>query len=266
MKSIYSNIILFSLAIAIVSLFLCCKSNIRKGDKYQKDTKEVQCLYDLGKYPQAIEKMKTLIGLAEKETPSLVEWNNLGNAYYKNGELGYAILSYERALKINPRNKVVRHNLMIAKSQTIDKEENSIPLGKQLWSHFCYIFPVGWIYTLSILFTFLFVSTLLLYICGNSRKVKQWGFYSALVSLLIVLLSCTMINKVKKDYYDKSNAIIVVGQSSIRSEPNSTSTLLFKISEGGKVKIITMGENNWYYIQYSPEKKGWISSDDLAVI
>ena len=48
---------------------------------------------------------------------------NLGNAYYKNNELGKAIYNYELANKLQPNNKDVKTNLRIANEKTIDKIE-----------------------------------------------------------------------------------------------------------------------------------------------
>ena len=45
---------------------------------------------------------------------------NLGNAYFKSGELGKAILYYNRALVISPSMEDAKHNLEIAEAQTKD--------------------------------------------------------------------------------------------------------------------------------------------------
>jgi uncharacterized protein HemY len=49
---------------------------------------------------------------------------NLGNAYYKNNELGKAIYNYELANKLQPNNNDVKMNLKIANEKTIDKIES----------------------------------------------------------------------------------------------------------------------------------------------
>lgn len=49
---------------------------------------------------------------------------NLGNSYYKTGEIAKAILNYERALLLQPGNGDIRTNLDVARSKTIDKVES----------------------------------------------------------------------------------------------------------------------------------------------
>ena len=48
---------------------------------------------------------------------------NLANAYYKQGNMGKAILNYERALRFLPADDDVRHNLQLANLQIVDRIE-----------------------------------------------------------------------------------------------------------------------------------------------
>ncbi|MCR4319495.1 MAG: hypothetical protein NUV74_04045, partial [Candidatus Brocadiaceae bacterium] len=47
---------------------------------------------------------------------------NLGNTYYRKGELGRAILNYRKAQRLIPRNADLNANLRLAKNSTEDKE------------------------------------------------------------------------------------------------------------------------------------------------
>ena len=68
-------------------------------------------------YAQAIEIYESL--LQDGESGEI--YYNLGNAYFKQDELGRAILNYERALLLQPGNADVSANLDIARAKTIDK-------------------------------------------------------------------------------------------------------------------------------------------------
>ena len=57
-------------------------------------------------------------GLMSKEL-----YYNLGNAYFKTGEMAQSILWYERALKLDPSDADIRHNLEYARSLTQDRIE-----------------------------------------------------------------------------------------------------------------------------------------------
>ena len=49
---------------------------------------------------------------------------NLGNAYYRDNRLGKAILSYERALALDPSNKEAATNLRFVRTQIEDMPED----------------------------------------------------------------------------------------------------------------------------------------------
>ena len=52
---------------------------------------------------------------------SSVLYYNLGNAYYKKGIMGRAILNYEKGLKLDPTNEDLIYNLKIANAHIVDK-------------------------------------------------------------------------------------------------------------------------------------------------
>src|SRR5215510_10060954 len=65
-------------------------------------------------FPDAIKEYETLV--------STGQWNpalfyDLGNAYYRTGDLGRSILNYERALALNPNQAEARANLQLVRDQ-----------------------------------------------------------------------------------------------------------------------------------------------------
>ncbi len=50
---------------------------------------------------------------------------NLGNAYFRMGDIGRAILNYRRALRLRPGDENIRRNLDYARSQRLDRIEDS---------------------------------------------------------------------------------------------------------------------------------------------
>ena len=56
-----------------------------------------------------------------KKSPNVAEYNNLGNAYYRQDNLPCAILNYQRALRLEPANDDIRHSLELSQIQLPDK-------------------------------------------------------------------------------------------------------------------------------------------------
>ena len=76
--------------------------------------------YELGEYAEASQQYEALIDKGYEDTAI---YHNLGNAYFENGDLGRAILSYLRAEEMSPRDPDIRANLDLARSMTVDRIE-----------------------------------------------------------------------------------------------------------------------------------------------
>ncbi|MBL7917901.1 MAG: tetratricopeptide repeat protein, partial [Bacteroidia bacterium] len=142
--------------------------------------------YDSKDYKQAIECYNQLI----KEGNSSYElYYNLGNAYYRNKELGYAIYNYELARKLNPNDQDVQINLGIASSKTIDnidaKENFFINAIK---SNIVNSFTTNTWAVFSIVLAFLTCLLFFLFIAGNIIWVKRISFFFSIASLVFLIV------------------------------------------------------------------------------
>jgi len=84
-------------------------------------------LYDAGRYAESAQVYEQIVDQGYQDSAL---YYNLGNAYYKQGDLGRAILNYVRAERLAPRDADVRANLELARAQTIDllgPAERSLP-------------------------------------------------------------------------------------------------------------------------------------------
>ena len=69
--------------------------------------------YDAGEYEAAIESYSTLV---QRGVVDAHLYYNLGNAYYKAGMLGPAMLFYERAARLAPRDEDIAENRGLLRS------------------------------------------------------------------------------------------------------------------------------------------------------
>ena len=76
--------------------------------------------YSQGNYKAAIEQYERLVHLPFSNE---IVYYNLGNAYFKNNQLGNAILNFEKAFKLAPHDQDVIANLELAKGRIADKIE-----------------------------------------------------------------------------------------------------------------------------------------------
>ena len=125
-KNIRSGRNWHQLHVVLLILALCvlagCMANLLPENQSISGVKmvEVNQLYESGVYDLAAQNYQMLIDAGIDDG---AVYYNLGNAYFKLGDLGRAILNYKRAERLLPRDQDVDANLQLARAQTRDRLE-----------------------------------------------------------------------------------------------------------------------------------------------
>jgi len=222
---------------------------------------EANQAYKDGNYGYAIEQYEILA----KEANSGELYYNLGNAYYKTGDIAKSVLHYEKALKLTPGEEDIQHNLKIANLMVIDKIEATpefflltwwkdltIKMTSNAWT--IIFLALLWISILSFL-AFAFLQA------GGKKLLFFSGVAGTFLALIFLLMAITR----HQSDIDTSKAIIQSSSVSVKSAPLNTGTDLFIIHEGLKVTILD-NENEWLKIQLADSKEGWVAANVLETI
>lgn len=205
--------------------------------------------------------------IAEASMESAPLWCNLGSAWYKSGNLGKAILCYERALKLDPSYEDARYNLELLNAMKLDRLE-SVPelilatwmknLGRTLDSD-------SWAVCF-LVFLVLTLAMVLLFILGSSATSRRAGFFTGVVCLLLAVASLSFSLWQKNEYMKADKAIIMKPVSSVKSSPSGDSAKdLFVLHEGTKVQVLD-NVGGWSNIELSDGRQGWLPSSDIEII
>ena len=226
-------------------------------------TKEANEAYSRSEYSHAIELYEQLLAL-DLEAPEL--YYNLGNAYFKNNLIGRAVLNYERAIRLDPSNENIIHNLNVARSRLIDKVEQRPLLFYETWWRNTYMLQSasGWGIT-AVIILFFFLSVTSVYLFSRTRGVKMTAFYTGIFLLLLTGLSFIFAQKQYNRLSAENEAIIMSPRVSAKSSPSQQSPDLFLVHEGTRVYIRnSIGE--WVEIGLTDGNVGWIKKETLEVI
>lgn len=101
---------------------------------------------------------------------------NLGNAYYRSGKKGKAILCYERALRLNPRYEKAQANLDFVNMKIIDRpepEENILAVGFRNVQNA--MSPTAWTVVAMAAFL-LFIAGMAAYAFASAITLRKVGF------------------------------------------------------------------------------------------
>lgn len=215
--------------------------------------------YKKGQYDLSIQEFETILS-KNKESPEL--YYNLGNSYYRMGDISGAIWSYESCLKLMPAHNNAIYNLKLVNLKVVDKlYMPSPPIYLDLYFNIMdWLSFSDWLQLL--LLILLLISTLVTII--NYYKSPLLKIFQMLFIILFFLLSFITIHSYWNNIYN-IKGIIYSNNVEVRSEPNESSTYLFQINEGLKVKII-QERNQWVEIELLDGKTGWVSYDQIRII
>ena len=191
---------------------------------------------------------------------------NMGNAYYKQGQIGRAILYYNRALVVSPSMDDARHNLEIAEAQTKDNIA-VVPeffLNRYMRTLRSTISCSAWS-AMSVAFFGVMLLFLLIFLLGSRIKVRKVGFYGAVVSLLLFVVVTIFGVSARNSIIDRPAAIVMSSAISVKSSPDRAATDLFVLHEGTKAEV-SSEVDGWSEITIADGKKGWTESAHLERI
>ena len=192
---------------------------------------------------------------------------NLGNAYFKSGEIAPAILWWERALKESPSDKDIVYNLEYARSLTQDRIDVVPEFFLETWGrNACHSLPSNVWAVLSLVFLAITLALVLLFLLGSTPGKRRLGFFGAIVAFLCTFVTWDFAGWQDRDLKSQDYAIVMKPVSSVGSSPSADSAKdLFILHEGTKVRILD-NVSGYSQIEIADGRQGWIQTKDIEVI
>lgn len=183
---------------------------------------------------------------------------NLGNAFYKLGQIPSAILYYEKALILNPKDVDIQFNLELANRLVVDKINPVNEFFFRKWTRtFAGIIKAdAWGYISLIAFVLLLSVVIFVYVTRGFRFRKLMLSGGAL--LIVILVFSLLLGSIQnKQSVHPDSAIVFSSSLTAKSSPDTGGTDLFVIHEGVKVKI-TDRVGSWIRIRLADGNEAWI--------
>jgi len=191
---------------------------------------------------------------------------NLGNTYFRLGNMGKAILNYHRSLRIDPQNENTQFNLQVAQARTKDRIYTTPQIFYiQWWNRLVESFNAdGWAKIVIAVLLVLLI-TMAAFIVSRNPLIKKVLFCSAAILLFLLIVSWSAAQSKYHRAFHANEAIIMVPTAVAHSSPSASSSQVFVIHEGAKVQI-TDALNGWYEIELANKKVGWLNASYLEKI
>ncbi len=223
-------------------------------------------LYESGQFEKAAQAYQQLV---DQGFEDVVLFYNLANAYFKQGQLGYAILNYRRAEQLAPRDADVANNLRLAREQTVDQIDKTSGRG-----FFDYLvqFTKAWLTVDELAWIALglwFLLTLLLIVLTRSRVRSVWhegAQYTLIVVALLLLASGFSLGSRLYIERVRPPAVVLASEVDVTSGPGTQYVTEFTLHSGAEVALIET-RGNWVRLTLpGDELQGWVPTNAIARI
>ncbi|MBZ0264160.1 tetratricopeptide repeat protein [bacterium] len=253
----------FAVFLLLCALLLLVSSISVQAAAIDDLAEEGDIAYRKGEYENAIEAYRIVLDSGYTGGKILY---NLGNAFYKNGDLAEAILYYERALRERPHDHDVRHNLELARTQTVDKIESPprLPIWKWVDALRDLVAPrvlAWWSWIWASITALFFAAILLLRFHKHVRLLKT----AVWISLIIFLLPASLLTLRVITDRGPEQAIVMTEKIVVRSAPDPGASEVFHLHEGTKVTILKSLED-YREVQLEDGRQGWLRRQVVATI
>ncbi len=238
-------------------------------------------LYDSGDFRQAADAFLS-IAKVDGESPELLF--NIANSYAQAGDLGYAILYYSRANRLDPSNKEIKNNLAYFASKVEDSNRAELR-GKKISvapDHETFFQSVNRIICAevapnvwAILAAILFIITLgavVIYLFCSGIRLRKVGFFGGILTFFVTIFFI-IFAFMSASYYDSHDkAVLMTYKTELLIEPSSDAKpATNQLCQGTRFDIIAEesdveGRPTWYKVRLNSDIEGWLRASDLAII
>jgi len=225
---------------------------------------EANRLYETGEFESALNLYREIIA-GGSESPDL--YYNMGNAAFRSNNIGYAILYYEKALKLDPAHENALHNLEYISRYRVDTFEEVPEFFLRTWSATLVrtLSERTWS-ILSLVFFVLILGNFLMYLFSKRLGLKKAGFTASLVFLVFFIISVSATVAQYERITTPEAGIILSPSVVVRSSPSESGTELFILHEGTRVRVIEEKVSGWQNIRVADGREGWIPVTDFDYI
>lgn len=217
------------------------------------------------RYAEAIAEYE---GLAKDGVRHPALYYNLGNAYFRAGQVGRAILSYERALRLAPDFDDARFNLDVARETVAARYGKDTVAGAEkdpLWMRVVSAVPLP-----TLAWAFLVLDVLFFAVLIAVRFLPTGFLRTGLVAGEVFLgLAGAFVGALLLGQIHLSRnvqvSVVVADEVVMREGPDPTRREMPKLHAGLRVVILRESQG-WYRIRLANRMEGWVPKESVEAI
>ena len=211
-------------------------------------------LYEENKFADAAAAYQKL---AQTGEVSAALYFNLGNAWFKSGQIGRAVAAYRAAEQLAPRDPDIRANLQFARNQT-----SGPSLAPRPWLRWL---PRLTLNEWTLLAAAAFWVLLLLLIAMQWRPPWRPNLRGpALVLVCLTSLAAAGLGLTWHRTRSVRTAVVITHDMAIRHGPLDESQTAFTVHDGAELLVLDQ-KDEWLKVTTDPARTGWVRRDQVLL-
>lgn len=197
---------------------------------------------------------------------------NIGNTYYRLKDNAHAILYYERALLLDPSHSDARYNVDFVRTRAgIDEDRGANIFSLWIEGAVGRLSSNTWAIVSLVAFLVMLLA-LSAYIFMDIVSWRKLGFFGAILSLLIAVLSMICAWQMHTRSVSHRQAIVMASPASLSTsprQPKDKTEVAFELAAGFMVTVtdsVTTAGVKWCHVETASGRRAWIKADDVAII
>lgn len=211
-------------------------------------------LYEEGKFNEASSAYEDLLKSGAR---SAAVCFNLGNAFFKSGQLGRAVTAYRAAEALNPRDPDIRANLRFARNQAKGPSAPRSAIAQ--WLNQLTINE--WTLVCSASLSLLLLAFISIQFRPNFKALLRWPIILLSAATLLTGLSIVAAWHFE---HSQQNAVVITAQAEVRHGPLDESQAAFVAHDGSELVVLD-AKDQWLQVSAGPRRIGWIKKDQVLL-
>lgn len=230
--------------------------DVRAGDETDAAFSQANQLYEQGKFAEAATAYDRLLTAGQG---SAWVYYNFGNALFKQGRIGRAIVAYRRGLRLAPRDRDLRANLLFARLQarggstyppeSLDRWLGVLTLNE--WSA---------------------AAMLAFWMAAGLFALGEWRPETArrlrgvrLAAMLATVLLGGIVLARWRAEYGIPTAVALLGEVDVRTSPLDVAQVVYKVRDGVELRVLDR-LHNWFQVEDPARRLGWVRGDQVQLL
>jgi tetratricopeptide (TPR) repeat protein len=191
------------------------------------------------------------------------EWSanlfyDLGNAYFRDNNLGKAILNYERALLLDPHHPEAEANLRFARDQA-----RALQMQPGAFDRYAAFASVN-TYTATAAVTF-WIALFSIVVAVLARRRSTAAIMLSILSSLIFVMTAGAVYLRENGKLGRGLAIVTSPDVNARVATADTANAVLAVPPGSEIKVLST-RGDWIYAELPNSSRGWMPANSAELV